>query len=145
MLIRDIRSYDENGRFREMEYVQIDRTDAYSMDTKLAGIILPLLRVIREDKQGLPNEIMPLEEERNGDQLLLDIFDPDAEREIREQYAEAAWNACVDKMIYAFNEIANGPYLCGEHKMTRADRIAYYERIQEGLNLFAEHYFSLHT
>lgn len=84
-----------------IEHVKIDKFDAYSADSTLALIILPLLKEVREGKHGAPfvdNEDVP--EHLHGDGNLHETDDNWFERH----------DYILDEMIWTFEQLQ--PEVC---------------------------------
>lgn len=89
--------------------VQIDSYDTWSFDHTLAHIIYPALLQIKEQKQGVPGDFIDdIGGEDYVDQQSFDFY--------KESYDEAfnkkceAWNECLDKMIWSFEQIIKDNY-----------------------------------
>lgn len=141
--------------------VKIHGYDVWSMDTTLAYIIVPMLEQLKKVKHGTPTTMFREEEgvDENGN----------ATEEAHEK-AIARWDMTLDHMIWAFKQIIDEDYesfqiVAGEldfdhhsedegkkcfplrwkvEPKTNWDaQMAYEEKIQEGLELFAKNYRSL--
>ena len=80
-----------------IDYVKIDRYDTWSMDHTLANIILPMLKILKENKHGAPNvddEDVPIEL-HSIYALPKDEYDVDGNHFAR-------WDWVLDEMIFAF-------------------------------------------
>jgi len=111
--------------------IHIDNFDCWSLDYTLARIIHPALIRLKETKHGYP-ELWEdgMVTHHNWDrQLHFDFIDED----IESTYLINKWNGILDKMIYSFGKIMEDAYFDNEE----------WEKIQEGLDLFAKHYTSL--
>tara|TARA_B100000131_G_scaffold225221_1_gene216835 strand:+ start:93 stop:482 length:390 start_codon:yes stop_codon:yes gene_type:complete len=111
--------------------IHIDDYDCWSLDYTLARIIHPALIRLKETKHGYP-ELWEdgMVTHHNWDrQLHFDFIDED----IESNYLIDKWNGILDKMIYSFGKIMEDDYFDNEE----------WEKIQEGLDLFAKHYTSL--
>ncbi len=114
--------------------IHIDDFDVWNLDYTLACIIHPALVRLKETKHGYP-ELWEdgMVTSHNWDrQLHFDFID----EEIEEKYLIKKWNDIMDKMIYSFGVIMND----GLFEKYDEDE---WNRIQEGLDLFAKHYTSL--
>ena len=119
------------GRKNRAEHVHIDNFDVWNLDHTLSCIIHPALIRLRETKHGYP-ELWEdgMVTHHNWDrQLHFDFIDED----IESTYLINKWNGILDKMIYSFGKIMEDAYFDNEE----------WEKIQEGLDLFAKHYTSL--
>ena len=146
--------------------IRIDDHDVWSMDTTLAMIILPMLRRLKQQKQGIPwvdpedvpEELRATPEEQealNKDGTLDKNF-------------EARWNYVLDSMIWSFECVADpdeqqNQFFSGEPKLkfvkldngyselindgeSNFDFEGYkkhQEEVQRGLTLFGKYYQSL--
>ena len=122
------------GRKNRAEHVHIDNFDVWNLDHTLSCIIHPALIRLKETKQGYPQlfedgMVTPHYWDR---QLHFDFID----EEVEEKYLLNKWNDIMDKMIYSFGVIKND----GLFEKYDQDE---WNRIQEGLDLFAKHYTSL--
>ena len=122
------------GRKNRAEHVHIDNFDVWNLDHTLSCIIHPALIRLKETKQGYPQlfedgMVTPHYWDR---QLHFDFID----EEVEEKYLLNKWNEIMDKMIYSFGVIKKD----GLFKKADNDE---WNRIQEGLDLFAKHYTSL--
>ena len=122
------------GRKNRAEHVHIDNFDVWNLDHTLSCIIHPALIRLKETKQGYPQlfedgMVTPHYWDR---QLHFDFID----EEVEEKYLLNKWNDIMDKMIYSFGVIKND----GLFEKYDQDE---WNKIQEGLDLFAKHYTSL--
>lgn len=128
----------ESEAVRTVE-VHIDFWDTWNLDQTLAEIIHPALQKLLEDESiGIPYEICRKV-----------ALDAEKMSEEEEKLAARLWENFIRKMIWSFNEVKEG--YPGEQKLNPSDNnflaksIDYKNRIQEGLNLFAEYYMGLWT
>ena len=80
-----------------IDYVKIDRYDTWSMDHTLANIILPMLKILKENKHGAPNvddEDVPMELQ-SWTSPAKDEYDVDG-------HHFARWDYVLGEMIFAF-------------------------------------------
>ena len=119
--------YRKNRAFN----IHIDDYDVWSLDYTLANIIHPALVRLKETKHGYPQlyEDGMVTNAHWDRQLHFDFIDED----IESNYLIDKWNGILDKMIYSFGKIMEDDYFDNEE----------WEKIQEGLDLFAKHYTSL--
>ena len=122
------------GRKNRADHVHIDNFDIWNLDHTLSCIIHPALIRLKETKQGYPQlfedgMVTPHYWDR---QLHFDFID----EEVEEKYLLNKWNDIMDKMIYSFGVIKNDGLF---EKYDEEE----WNRIQEGLDLFAKHYTSL--
>ena len=121
----------EPKKDKSADTIHIDNFDCWSLDYTLARIIHPALIRLKETKHGYP-ELWEdgMVTHHNWDrQLHFDFIDED----IESTYLINKWNGILDKMIYSFGKIMEDAYFDNEE----------WEKIQEGLDLFAKHYTSL--
>jgi hypothetical protein len=88
--------------------IRIDRWDTYSMDNTLAHIILPMLLQLRDTKHGVPHEFADVGGEDHGQQDSFDFY-----KETHNESFDAGakrWEECLDKMIWSFQQLAEGNY-----------------------------------
>lgn len=113
--------------------VKIKKGDLGDLFIYLAGIILPSLKAFRKIKTDIPSSVY--------NEFIVDHTEyDDVELERAEAKALKAWHACIDKMIWSFAEILKddaGIYGTEKERQKHADKI------QEGLNLFAQHFQNL--
>lgn len=107
--------------------VRIDSHDTWGMDSTLAHIVLPMLKQLREDKQGAPytdDEDVPYELRSTTAPPVKNEWDTD-------DYFFARWDWIMGEMIYAF-----------ESKLDH-DCISRDERMENGFRLFGKYYQAL--
>ena len=111
--------------------IHIDDFDVWSLDYTLANIIHPALVRLKETKHGYPQlyEDGMVTNAHWDRQLHFDFIDEDVET----NYLIKKWDNILDKMIYSFDCIKKDNNL----------EIEDWDKVQEGLDLFAEHYTSL--
>jgi len=90
------------GSKNEIHRVKIDDFDTWNMDVTLAYIIVPLLKRLKEVKQGAPfveNEDVPESLRATEEELRIRIEEPhqDADKHYFER-----WDYIMDEMIFAF-------------------------------------------
>ena len=114
--------------------IHIDDFDVWSLDYTLACIIHPALVRLKETKHGYP-ELWEdgMVTHHNWDrQLHFDFIDEDVET----KYLMDKWDTIMDKMIYSFEQIV-------EDKLFDITDQKQLDEIQEGIDLFADHFTSL--
>ena len=146
--------------------VRIDDYDVWGLDHTLSCIIAPALECLRAKKQGSPytdDEDVPEELRSSKAEPKESDWDTDSNHSKR-------WNWILNEMIWAFNEIKNGewedqfhsgkidikwvPTEDGKyntmekgpedtHAFDKEGYDKHYQRIQNGLRLFAKYYFGL--
>lgn len=154
------------NRKKRKEKVRIDRYDTWSMDYTLALIILPLLKKLRETKQGHPwvdDEDVPEELRAANAPPVKDEWEWDDNNPKR-------WDWVLDEMIHTFqccvDEYWEDQFYSGEHDISweKTEDGKYYQakkgpndtftidrealekawdRRKNGLRLFAKYYHSL--
>ena len=119
--------YRKNRAF----HIHIDDFDVWSLDHTLACIIHPALIRLKETKHGYPElwEDGMVTHHNYDRQLHFDFID----EEVETKYLVDKWDNIMDKMIYSFECIMQDNNL----------EIEDWDRVQEGLDLFAKHYTSL--
>lgn len=133
------------------------------MDITVARIIVPMLKRLKEDKQGIPSSFV-IEKDIAFTPVTYHV-QPDLFPETLEVYtgeSERRWNECLDKMIWSFEQLTDNndaysePYwvdceprdlldigIMFTKDIDKDKYRQYEERAQEGLELFAKHYHSL--
>jgi len=97
--VNDVCNWIHDKRDRKVK-VKIDYWDVWSMDETLAHIILPMLRMIREDKHGAPHvDQDDVPEELRATQEELDQINQDGS--VDDKFFQR-WEWIVDEMIFAF-------------------------------------------
>jgi len=120
------------GRKNKAHDIVIDDFDTWNLDYSLACIIHPALVRLKKLRHGYPElwEDGMCYHEYYTRQLHFDFIDEDVES----QYLIDKWETILDKMIYSFEVIASERIFDEDYDE---------EALQEGLNLFGEHYCSL--
>lgn len=154
--------------------IRIDPWDVWNMAETLADIILPMLKMLRIDKNGSPGSMPAFADDSNHQwpQQCFDFYKEDDRSS--SELAHKQWEEIMDKMIWSFEQITDrdrdSKFHSGEidfyfdpikddngkatfyemkrgpkdtHKFDSAAHKAYYDRIQEGLDLFARYYMNL--
>jgi len=112
------------------EKIVIDDYDIWSLDYSLAKVVHPCLILLKEKSHGgpfvdfedVPENLRPVGV-HNPEELDDFFFD--------------RWNWVLDQMIWSFGELA------GEERWDKIGDAQYYDRIQNGLRLFAKYYMGL--
>jgi len=155
-------SWIESKRHRKVK-VRIDYPDIWSMDSTLALIVAPMLRMLKEKKHGAPHtedEDVPIELRKT----------PVAEEYDTDSNHFARWDYILDEMIFAFESLEKDDwemqFHTGEmdiewkpiddgkffemgigpkdtHVFDRDGFMAYQDRMRNGFRLFGKYYFSL--
>ncbi len=137
--------------------VRIDDYDVWDMDHTLALIVVPLLKRLKEKKQGVPH----VDDEDVPDRLKSINASPLTEEEINTGCPDSnhfhRWDWVIDEIIWCFNQIlnefskdkdpskpSNKPGLSFDEQMDRIDfdLEAYKEhnnRVQNGMCLFGKY------
>jgi hypothetical protein len=120
------------------------------MAETLADIITPMLIQLRAECHGAPGSIPHFQEisnEWNG-QYCFDWYEADDEK--AHELGHKTWREYLDKMIWSFEQIQEFDrnsqffiYKDGKKTFDKAAYDTYYQRIQEGLDLFAKYYLNL--
>jgi len=124
--------------------VKIDRWDTYSMDYTLSYIILPMLKQLKETKQGAPytdDEDVPESLRSTSTDLETRMDNSIFER----------WDWILDEMIWAFEQkVDDSPedkfFTWGNDEITSYDKEGhkkYLERRSNGFRLFGKYYEGL--
>ena len=162
--------YPKNGDDRKVS-VRIDPHDAWGAYHSLALIIVPMLKMVKEKKQGSPfvdSEDVPEELRRTEEDCETFLSSGDIDDKFH-----ARWEWVIDQMIFSFEHYLNAdendfqfwdefPEIAefkdtddgtgnkelvwktkGKYNEERAK--IYYDKVQNGLNLFAKYYGSLWT
>jgi hypothetical protein len=128
----------------EISYVKIDKHDTWNMDTTLACIILPMLIQFKANKMGVPSEFTVTGGEGFNPQQHFDFYNTSQEYHDK---AGLDWDTVLDKMIFAFEHIADdgweSKYYSDTFSCDHAALNKVHEQIQEGLELFGKYYRNL--
>jgi len=157
-------AFGKLGRVNEQKIkVRIDPWDTWSMDHTLAPIILPMLKQLKETKQGAPCvDLEDVPQELHGKKLTKKQKD---NGEVDDKHFER-WDWVLDEMIFAFDSKVNGDWeeqfqsgeisiqwktnadgtkeaVLGPAHTFEVDREGckqYQERISNGFRLFGKYY-----
>ena len=137
----EIGNYPDAGEEQKIE-VHIDKWDTWDMDHTLAHIVLPMLKQLKETKQGAPNvdaEDVPINlrptEEDSLQYAKFGESDP--------QFFNR-WDWVLDEMIYAFDCKANKDEVYMRFDIKDRDAMQKeQDRISNGFRLFGKYYESL--
>jgi hypothetical protein len=134
------------------ESVKIEPHDLWSLDHTLALVILPALKLYRENYSGIPGSLISGEYEKS-----LEWGSPafrKAEKKAHDRGVRV-YEKALDEMIWAFDQIvtdcaALGPALPdpltpASKAKWRRQHDAYHKRIDDGLALFAKYFRSMWT
>lgn len=139
----------KNPNAEQTVRVRIDPWDTWNMAETLADIILPMLKQLRDDKHGSPGDMKPFKEvSSESTQYCFDWYKEDDMKAW--DLGHKQWCDIMDKMIWSFEQVVNRDREDQFHTKKNGKRffdskayIAYYERIQEGLDLFGKYYMNL--
>ena len=127
------------GRKNRAETVVIDNYDTWNMDVTLAYIIVPMLKRLKEVKQGAPfvdNEDVS-DELRASDE---DLHTHSKNGETDEHYFDR-WDYVMDEMIWAFQQKLEDDWVGSTFSGIVEDE--YIDRINNGIKLFGKYYNGL--
>ncbi len=155
--------YSKNNRKIK---IKIDNYDVWGLDHTLSYIITPALECLQKNKQGSPY----VDDEDVPENLRSDKAEPKENDWDTDSNHFKRWDWALNEMIWAFNEIKEGKweeqFHSGEidikwvptedgqfstmekgpkdtHVFDKEGYDKHYQRIQNGLRLFAKYYFSL--
>ena len=148
--------------------IKIDRYDVWNLDSTLALIILPALKILQKEKNGTPI-LDVMSQTSNSSQYCFDFYEEGDDAAW--QAGQAQWDTIMDKMIWSFEQIVTSDwedqytiqaaeidftdYPEDEGKTSTPLRWkqegvydfegmrAHERRIQEGLELFGKYYQNL--
>lgn len=103
----NIGKYPKKSDNRKIK-VQIDPWDTWSLDHTLAKIIYPCLLQLKATKHGVPSEFADVGGEDYLQQKSFDFYE-DTNGDAFKSGCER-WDEVLDKMIWAFGQIANEDY-----------------------------------
>lgn len=154
---------------KQKKQIRIDRQDTWNMAETLADIILPMLKQLKNTKHGSPGNMPAFNDETNHHypQMCFDFYKDDDSKSW--DLGHKQWDEIMEKMIWSFEEIckedrddqfhsghsnwttlpaANGwsQMVKGPGHTAKFDAEGYrkyYEKIQEGLDLFGKYYMNL--
>ena len=165
--------YDTFGYSKKQKVsVRIDSYDTWGMDSTLAYIILPMLKQLKETKQGLPivdDKDVPHMPKQSNESMQYDLFASDEQDALCWDQYEQRWDYVLNEMIWAFEQkvrdddwqsqfitgemiVSEVPqadgmveWVCdpGTYKVDEKGMAKFDKRIQNGYRLFARYYDSL--
>ena len=99
----------------KIDYVKIDKWDTWSMDNTLAPIILPMLKQLKESKNGspfvdledVPEHLRTTGTQEYEEQSVFDFYKEDKSYDDDYPNIHARWEWVLDEMIWAFEQKAN--------------------------------------
>lgn len=124
--------------------VHIDKWDTWSMDSTLACIILPMLIQLKDKKHGSPGSLEEFSQTSNSAQHCFDFYEEDDA--VAWQKGADHWDVIMDKMIYSFGEIDKDDeptFWINKGEYDKVKAMEYYNKVQEGLDLFGKYYQNL--
>lgn len=110
-----IGKYPKGNRYQKID-VQIEKHDTWGLDHTLARIIYPALLQLKATKQGIPSDFAMVGGEDYLDQTCFDFY-KDEHGELFNQKCRE-WDDVLDKMIWAFQQIAEDDYDAKYHHGT---------------------------
>lgn len=134
--------------------VRIDAHDVWSMDHTLGYIVLPMLKQLKETKQGSPmiedDDVphLPKQGLSSNEGMQYDLFESDEYDELCWKQYEDRWDWVINEMIFAFeslvgeNEDWEDKYWTNENYDSEG-HTKEGERIQNGFRLFGKYYSGL--
>lgn len=118
----------------QISYVKIDRYDTWDMDKTLSPIILPMLKQLKDTKQGAPNvddEDVPEELKSTSAEPKENDWDTDSNHFKR-------WDYVISEMIWAFEQLVDDSwedqYYTGESDYVFVKNADGYSVMEEGPN-----------
>ena len=99
----------------KIDYIKIDYWDTWSMDNTLAPIILPMLKQIRDTKQGspmvdledVPEHLRTTGTQEYDSQSVFDFYKEDKSYDDDYPNIHARWEWVLNEMIWAFEQKAD--------------------------------------
>ena len=88
--------------------IQIDKYDTWNMDHTLAMIIYPMLLQLKATKHGVPHDFSEVGGESYNNQDSFDFYKENVDELFNERIK--SWDDALDKMIWSFQQIADGDY-----------------------------------
>lgn len=104
----NIKNWPKKSHRRKMK-IQIEKFDTWSLDHTLAKIIYPALLQLKAEKHGVPSELV----DDAGGEDWKDQYSFDFYKESHNEAFEIAckrWDKILDKMIWAFQQLAVDDY-----------------------------------
>lgn len=130
-----------NKRKRTIK-IKIDRYDVWSMDGTLALIIVPMLKLLKEDTHGSPiMEVMS--QTSNSAQRCFDFYGEDDDLAFDAGHEQ--WIHILDEIIWSFQQSMDDNWeeqFINGYKYDWEGMRKYQERIEKGFKLFGIHYQS---
>ena len=141
--IQPILNFIWNDRFWNQRKVKIKihRYDTWSMDHTLAMIIVPMLKQLKETKQGAPL----VDDEDVPDELKSTNALPGKDSDVDSNHFKR-WDWILDEMIWAYKQDAMDDDWEEQYYTEKVDREVidkHYKRMQNGHRLFGKYYNAL--
>ena len=102
-----IPNYPKRGK-RKKTIIQIDNWDTWSLDHTLACIIYPALLQLKATKHGVPSGFFEVGGEDYEAQESFDFYKENTDELFNQRIKE--WDKTLDKMIWSFQQLADGDY-----------------------------------
>lgn len=133
--------YNHNPLAKRKIRVHIDSFDTWNMDSTLAVIILPMLKQLRNNKEGIPSDITAFKYDSNSAQRCFKFYEET--NELVHDAAIAEWESVLDEMIWTFEQIQPGNDWEQQYHKKKFDQSGWrlhQQRIDAGLESFGKHY-----
>lgn len=124
--------------------VRIDSYDTWGMDSTLAHIILPMLKQLKETKQGSPivddKDVphMPKQSNARNESVQYDLFASDEQDALCWDQYEQRWDYVLNEMIWAFEQKVRddweADYITGEYDILFKEIDEGYSEMVKGPN-----------
>jgi hypothetical protein len=88
--------------------IHVDKYDTWNMDGTLAMIIYPMLLQLKATKHGVPHDFAEVGGESYDGQDSFDFYKEGTDELFNERIK--SWDDVLDKMIWSFQQIADGDY-----------------------------------
>ena len=153
--LRSLENFFENRYARKIQ-VRIDPWDVWGADHTLAVIIVPVLKLLKEKKQGAP-----FVDDDDVPEHLRSTACPPVEEHHTDANHFKRWEWALDEMIWAMEQVAKddltdqffdhsavdetAPFE-EQYKAVKVDRdglVAHQHRVQKGLELFGKYFQAL--
>lgn len=109
----NIRKYPKGNGDRKID-IDIENFDTWSLDHTLAHIILPALLQLKEEKHGVPSNVV--NDVGGEDWCPQDSFDFYKESHLDAwEIAAKRWDEILDKMIWSFEQLVKDDYSAQYH------------------------------
>lgn len=151
--ISDFLQWMHDKRTRVIK-VEVHDYDVWNADSTMAILILPLLKKLKEKTRSAPGDMLGFQQTSNfSAQSTFDFYADGDESVWNAGHTE--WHNILDEMIWTFEQLQPDYDWEAQYwkvlpelgvikgSCDRADRIAHFNRIQKGLELFGRYYQSL--